>query len=306
MDRAKRAGRGANIQKLMKQQADDAEDEVWGDEAVAAVFAEEADDEGYETEKSEEDLADSDFFESESDSDGEADGAAADKAAEDRERRERRKAHKAPGTRPAAARVKATGKAKAGAGASGGGTPRPKRPPPPRTKAGEERRSSRALAVAAQAARQAAIAEAEAAARAAVPKRKRKVQPEVQLSQADLLAEAAVTEVYNRRMLAELLAREEETRRKAVVKKKRYAGPKVRIVDKAVPDEAAEGGRRADATLEFTGVDRVPRAINDKAPPPPPTVRCVISGRPARYFDPQTQQPYRGIEEFRALRAGSR
>lgn len=36
--------------------------------------------------------------------------------------------------------------------------------------------------------------------------------------------------------------------------------------------------------------------------PPPSKLRCAISGKPARYVDPLTRQPYRGIAEFKELR----
>ena len=284
---------------MQREQEEDEEDDVWADEAVAAVFAEEADDEGYETEKSEEDLADSDFWDSESEDDGEG----ADGGADDDEPRKKKKVMRPPGAGTAARRQQMAAQRGHGSGPEAGPSkPRAPRAPTPKVKTGEERRSRRALAVAATAARAAAVAEAEANARAAMLKRKkRKKEPEVVLTQADLLAEAAVTEVYNRRLLSELMQREEETKRKAVKQKVVYTGPMVRTVDSA---RTGEDGKRAERrTVEFSGVDRVPCAINSKAPPPPRVARCVVSGKPARYFDPKTQQPYHGIEEFKVLRA---
>lgn len=319
VERAKRAGRGAGMAALISQAEDDEEDEFWSkNEDVAAVFAEEENDEGYETERSEEDLADSDFFESESDSDDDGGNAEADAQRNGGE--PKKKTLRAPGAASApgakqAAQLAARRKREQqrlieGQRGMGAGVPpqAPLSPTSPTTssmgtrkkkKEGVDvakRQSVRGLAVANRAARQAAVVEAEAH-QAEVMKRKRDSKPrakrkEEPLTQRFLLQEATVTEVINMKKLEELLAREEETKRKAVKVKKKYAGPLIKFVDSATK------GR----SLGFTGVETAPRAINSRAPPYPPQVRCVVSGKRARYFDPVTQKPYADIAAFKQLR----
>jgi vacuolar protein sorting-associated protein 72 len=54
------------------------------------------------------------------------------------------------------------------------------------------------------------------------------------LTQAELLADAARTELANAKSLAQLMAREEAIKKKGAVKKHKYAGPLMRYHSKVV------------------------------------------------------------------------
>jgi hypothetical protein len=65
----------------------------------------------------------------------------------------------------------------------------------------------------------------------------------VVLTQAELLAEAAYTELDNLASLKLMLAQEEEVRKRAVVVKKHYAGPTIKYRSQREGEEALVGGR---------------------------------------------------------------
>lgn len=70
------------------------------------------------------------------------------------------------------------------------------------------------------------------------PKKKRKEQPVYHLTQEELLAEAAYTEIANLRSLEALQAAEEEVKKKAAVKRGGYSGPCIRIRSKQINGES--------------------------------------------------------------------
>ena len=113
------------------------------------------------------------------------------------------------------------------------------------------------------------------------------------LTQEDLLAEAAQTEIMNKASLERMLRMEEEKRR--VVKTSRVLdGPRIRYTSK-------RDGEKVINTVSFIQTP-VPPNIDGIAPPYPVASRCSVSGAPAKYFDPQTNTPYATLEAFRMLR----
>lgn len=86
----------------------------------------------------------------------------------------------------------------------------------------------------------------------------------------------------------------EEAKRVVHAKTRAPAGPRVRTHSK--------GGC---TTLTFIETD-VPDTIRATAPAPPPPARCVITGLPAKYRDPQTGTPYATLEAFRTIRGRGR
>ncbi len=71
------------------------------------------------------------------------------------------------------------------------------------------------------------------------PKRKQVEKPDARpLTQAELLAEAAYTELDNLRSLEAHLAAEEEFKKKAAVKRSKYSGPLIRLRSKSINNEA--------------------------------------------------------------------
>jgi vacuolar protein sorting-associated protein 72 len=117
-----------------------------------------------------------------------------------------------------------------------------------------------------------------------------------QLTQADLLAEAARTEIDNAKSLQLLVAIEEEHKKRAQVKRGRYVGPMLRL--RSFRGEDGEEHTTLEVRNMQTPAELAPRA----APPPPPRAACVITGRPARYRDPQTGLAYADLEAYRELR----
>ena len=115
-----------------------------------------------------------------------------------------------------------------------------------------------------------------------------------QLTQAELLAEAARTEIDNAKSLLLLVAIEEEHRKKAQVKKGRYVGPMLRL-----RSFAAGGEERT--TLEVRNM-QTPRDLQPRvAPPPPPRAACAITGAPAKYRDPATGLAYADLAAYKEL-----
>ena len=132
-------------------------------------------------------------------------------------------------------------------------------------------------------------AAAEAAAR--FRPKPRRVADERAPTQEEMLAEAAATELVNAASLAKLLAMEEEVKKRAQIVKAVYDGPA--IVTRS----------RGDTTelILLRGAEL--QGLGGK-PPVPCTRRpqCVVTGRRARYRDPQTRQPYADASAFAELR----
>ena len=269
------------MNKLLEDE-DSADEEFWNQDA----FAEEEDDGQYESESEQEDVFDDDFDDDESSSDSEEVVVA----------RERRKpALKAPERKAPAA-------------------PREKKPAAPRAPRGLDsslaesfqgdastwdgglRKSSRSgvkeILARSEAAREAAKSRP-------APKRNPNAEPPRQLTQAEILAEAAVTEVANLRDLERLLNIEEAVKKKAERVKKVYAGPSVRVRSKKV-----DGVERT--TLETRMGAKLPAPLGAPRPETPETARCAITGDVARYRDPRTGLPYRDAAAFAEIRRRER
>lgn len=121
---------------------------------------------------------------------------------------------------------------------------------------------------------------------------RRKVGDEPALSQAQMLVEAAQTELINLAHLAQLQAREDLQKQRAQHVKKVYTGPKVRYVS-----------TKEVTTIEFTHVSRFPPPLLAKPPKPAPRPVCAVTGLRAKYRDPLTGLPYATAAAFKTLRA---
>jgi len=91
------------------------------------------------------------------------------------------------------------------------------------------------------------------------------------------------------------MLRMEEAKRTVISKRRAQQGPRVRTHSKA-----------GKTLVSFVDMPAVPDVINAKAPQPPAQVRCVITGLPARYRDPQTGTPYATLDAFRTIRGRGR
>lgn len=115
------------------------------------------------------------------------------------------------------------------------------------------------------------------------------------LRQEDLIQEAVLTELENRRKLQHLLTREEETKKKAHAQKVMFKGPSVKLHSKG-----------DKTTLSFTHTDRVPSILRQKeAPSKPAPAQCAVTGGPAKYKDPWTGKPYATTDAYQTLRSSS-
>ena len=111
------------------------------------------------------------------------------------------------------------------------------------------------------------------------------------LVQAELLREAAHTEIANRRSLELMLSFESERVRKKPVPPP-YRGPLIRYHSKlGSPD-----------VITFTGVGEFPASICATAPAYPTQPRCAVTGLPAKYRDPKTNLPFANIAAFKEIR----
>lgn len=129
-----------------------------------------------------------------------------------------------------------------------------------------------------------------------------------QLTQAELLAEAARTAVENTRSLQYLVMVEEETKKKANIKKGKYVGPMVRLYSAAVAvdNEEEEEEKEEKTTIEVRNMQAPAYLQPQTAAAPPPRAVCVISGEPARYRDPSTGLAYANLAAYKELQARKR
>ncbi|KAK9821145.1 hypothetical protein WJX74_000389 [Apatococcus lobatus] len=273
-----RSTRGARLQGLLDEQ-DSADEDFWKQE----FFAEEARDDRYRTESESEDVADTDFSESEADSDSDVE--------DDRADRPRKKGGlKPPGTQKKPAAGQAATK-----GAKPPGKPAAQSLPPELSGTVEEfaaeaptlRQSTRQRVEEAQKERQ-RIDQIK-------PKRKAPERPEARpLTQAELLAEAAYTELDNLRSLEAHLAAEEEFKKKAAIKRSKYSGPLIRFRSKSINSEAV-------VHFEIMNMLPPPEFEASAAPEPTDESICVITGRAAKYRDPDTGLPYADVAAYQEL-----
>eukprot|EP01083_Nonionella_stella_P156194 505472_1 len=112
-------------------------------------------------------------------------------------------------------------------------------------------------------------------------------------SQAELMAEARVTEFRNARSLKEMLAREEK-KKKVVIKKKKIVGAFMRYHSTRRPRTFTFVGSPCEAIVAF------PKETQSE--PYPSSTKCAITGQPAKYFDPRTREPFATADAFRQLR----
>lgn len=123
------------------------------------------------------------------------------------------------------------------------------------------------------------------------PRRNLNAEPIKPLTQAEILAEAALTEVRNLADLERMLKMEEATKKKAERHKINYNGAVIRIKSSG-----------PTTTMELRFGARIPPPLGGKAPKMPPAASCVITGKPAKYRDPLTGQPYVDAAAFKELR----
>lgn len=114
-------------------------------------------------------------------------------------------------------------------------------------------------------------------------------------TQEELLAEAKQTEIINKQSLEDLLRIEEFNKKVNLPVKRRLVGPGMLV--------HSRGGRQS---LVFTRQTELPTDVFtfSPAPPyPPKQLKCKITGLPAKYKDPVTNEPYATLAAFKQLRA---
>jgi vacuolar protein sorting-associated protein 72 len=259
---------------------DDADNEFWNQE----FFAEEAADERYETESEPEDRFSSDFNDSEEEDD--------DEPAEELEDRNdfqgsKKKVLKPPGH---AASRKPPPKKKPAEGADLK-APHPKRPKSVPERTMSVRSSTKEKVEQARAERKFQ--------EETKGKRSYKRADYKQLTQAELLAEAARTAIENTRSLMYMEAVEEENKRRATSASAKYAGPMISIVS-AKGEDGME-----HTTVRVKHMD-VPEYMQPKhLPDPVQKDMCPITKTVAKYRDPLTGTPYSTIDAFKKIRAAA-
>jgi vacuolar protein sorting-associated protein 72 len=270
----KRRSRGTRMRSLMDQEQE-ADNAFWGQKAW-----DEGSDDDYEH-VSEKDSEDPDIDQAEVD-DGEYGDASLGK-------QRRTKAKAGAYQDPAAARRGRKAGAPRGARAAGGRAPRI----PVERVARSFRKTTQNRSSVAKTAREADAAER-------VKQRKarpaRKVVVEFQMTQEDLLREAAQTEVENRRSLGTMLQVEEENSKSGAPGSK-VRGPRIRFKSK----------RGCMDSVTFTDVDQFPEYIDSSgmdasARMYPEKPVCAVTGLPAKYRDPVTGLPYATLAAFKAIR----
>lgn len=120
--------------------------------------------------------------------------------------------------------------------------------------------------------------------------------PQRQLTQAELLSEAARTEIENTRSLQYLVAVEEENKKRATATGGKYVGPMIRFSSRKGDDGCEH------STLEVMNM-QIPEYLQAQvAESPVQRDVCFITGRPAKYKDPLTGLPYADSEAFQQIR----
>ncbi|BDA43159.1 probable vacuolar protein sorting-associated protein 72 homolog at N-terminal half [Coccomyxa sp. Obi] len=291
-----RATRGRRLEKLLEDE-DSADEEFWNQD----FFQEAKADEEYKTESSEASEADSDFEEAEESSDEEG---------EEVDERTKRKTLKPPGaakkpTQQTRRPAQPAARAQTPPPFPDGDLGQPGSPMSPTTRAAVRAAQAETLAEAAQfkapTLRRSTLVRVEEAQkeRERTEQRKpRKAQVKVEyrpLTQEELLAEAAQTELENTASVAALMAAEEEIKARAAARKAKYCGPLLRYHSLKVDGESV-------MLYEIANMLPPKEMQPMRAPPPPAKPLCVITGRPAKYRDPETGMPYADAEAFKELR----
>mmetsp|Transcript_28631 Transcript_28631/g.80639 ORF Transcript_28631/g.80639 Transcript_28631/m.80639 type:complete len:350 (-) Transcript_28631:331-1380(-) len=275
-----RSTRGKRIAKLLEDEGEE-DEEFWNQDA----WQEEGADDDYQSESDEEDVVDSDFSDKEeSEDDGEVEVRA----------ERRRPALKPPGTKKPVRRQP-------------GGTAKP--PVVPRsTSTGAKVQTRTAVTAAGPAPRMLrqstkqrtaeAYREQEEKEKERLEREKRlKKKPKVEektLTQEELLAEAARTEIDNIASLEKMIAREEATKARALATKQKYPGPLIKY-------RSFRDREESKVTLTLLNM-KLPSYMRQKARSSPMQPKCTITGLPAKYRDPLTGQPYANLAAFKQLR----
>ncbi|CAL5221719.1 g3963 [Coccomyxa viridis] len=293
-----RATRGRRMNKLLEEE-DSADDEFWNQD----FFQEEKADVDYQSESSEATSADEDFSEPEAESDEEG---------EEVEEKGRRKALKPPGAagarKPPPQQRKSLAVQIRPSEAPMDQQPlgSPTSPMSPTTRAAVKQAQVEALQEAQQfkaptlrKSTRERIEEAEKERQRAEQVRPKKapVKQEFRpLTQEELLAEAAQTEIENTASVQALMAAEEEVRARAASRKAKYSGPMLRYHSKKQGDTSV-------MLIEIANMLPPKHLQPQRAPLAPARSLCIITGQPAKYRDPETGMPYASVEAFKELRA---
>ncbi|KAK9842518.1 hypothetical protein WJX81_004063 [Elliptochloris bilobata] len=292
-----RATRGNRLGQLMEDQ-DGADVEFWSQD----FFAEERADEQYATESESEDEADTDFSGSEEDD---------EEGGDDGEAKDRRKTLKPPGAGKPPRPPRHSAAAAAAAADAGAKGLSPAEAAAAKAAAHAAKRVERqmrmeeaaAMAPTLRKSTRERIEEAERERQLMQQRkpRKRRVEAEVRaLTQEELLAEAAETELVNTASLARLIAVEEEVKARAAINKKSgYSGPLLRYHSRRVGEGA---GLRCETVFEVVNMLPPPELQAQRAPPPVSRATCAVTGLLARFRDPVTGAAYATAAAFRTLR----
>jgi len=276
-----RATRGNRMQGVMEEE-DEADQQFWGQD----FFQEEEKDTDWESSGDEvKDTVDSDFDLSEDE--GEEDG---DK---DEPKERKAKALQPPGAQkrkkpplgPSKARL-ATAKA----------------PPSPATQADRAFAAVQAPKLRASTRARVEVAKEERVRQEQVAKKRPKpaAAPEFKpLTQEELLAEAAKTELENEKSLQMILAREEEVKKRQAAAASERPGPTVRYHSRTLGSGA--DANEAAGLFMMHATEFPPRLQAQRAPPHPPRQHCCITGLPAKYRHPETRAPYATAAAFAQL-----
>ena len=278
----KRTTRGLRMTKLLEDE-DSADEEFWNQDA----FAEDEEDEKYVSESEEADLFDDDFNDDESSSDDE-------EVAVTKERR--KPALKAPERKVPPVQAAAT---------VGNATMKPKLDPAiadaKHFTGSDEFGDDAGLRTSKRSGVQAILKRSELARTLAKsrpgPKRPVNTEPVRQLTQAEILADAAVTEIQNLNDLQRLLNAEEATLKKAERVKKVNVAPAIRK-----RSWKCETSGESIVTLELRHGAVLPLPLGAPRPKTPEVLKCFITGKVAKYKDPKTKLPYFDKAAFAELR----
>jgi hypothetical protein len=313
----KRATRGLRMAELVGEAADQ-DDAFWGHSTWEE--GQDSDDEEFSDVEIKPDEFDSDFNDTESESDSD------DDSEEDKQRGSERKAkakanaagsrYKEPG---APARSKSNHNALAAAGGKDGSgdaaaedgmelegatteTVTPRKPKLKRVSSnmslGSVDSSNTPRSVRASTKVKTEIGEFHRSKQAVDSETKRKARPlaiqtRPMYTQKELLLDALVTEEANLAWLSgQKLDNERRAESDKPAKKAKVGGYVRRLSKRGTYD-----------TITFTNTETMPSVFNLRAPEPRVKIRCCITGQPAKYFDPLTQQGYANSEAFKVLRA---
>mmetsp|Transcript_3827 Transcript_3827/g.4637 ORF Transcript_3827/g.4637 Transcript_3827/m.4637 type:complete len:298 (-) Transcript_3827:1853-2746(-) len=119
----------------------------------------------------------------------------------------------------------------------------------------------------------------------------KKSDPIPKLTQQQLLAEAAKTEIENKRSLTAMLMLQEEKKKNR--QRKKVNKEEARIIFRSTQDAN---------TVTFIRFNELPKAINQKSLQYPVKRFCKITGKPAKYKDPTSGNYYASVEAFKKLK----